>query len=55
MKIIDKSNHYPILSKHILSLAFNILIPVEREKLVESLKEKIKDLLDDKEGIRLCF
>ena len=45
MKIIDKGNHFPILSKHILSLAFSSLIPVEREKIVEYLKEKIPDLL----------
>ena len=55
MKIVDKSNHYPILSKHILSLAFNSLIPVEREKIVDFLKEKINDLVEDKEGIRLSF
>lgn len=54
-KIIDKSNHAPLLSKHILALSLPILIPAEREKTIEFLREKIVDLIDSKEGIRLAL
>ncbi|KAL4445060.1 hypothetical protein ABPG74_018788 [Tetrahymena malaccensis] len=54
-KIIDKGNHAPLLSKHILHLSLPILIPVEREKVIEYLREKILDLVDDKEGIKLAL
>lgn len=54
-KIIDKANHSPLLSKHILALSLPILIPAEREKTIEFLREKILDLVDSKEGIRLAL
>jgi len=53
IKIIDKSNHYPILSKYVLTHALDILIPVEKEKVVQHLIEHFIDLLEDKEGVVL--
>ncbi|KRX00085.1 Armadillo-type fold [Pseudocohnilembus persalinus] len=55
LKIIDKSNHYPLISKHILSLSFPVLVEAEREKLIEFLREKVLDLIEDKEGVKLCL
>lgn len=55
VKIIEKGNHYPLLSKQVLILALPIMIPVEREKILEHLVNKMDDLLDDKEGNRLAI
>lgn len=55
MKLIDKQNHYSILSKHVLTLAMPILVPTERQKLIDYLCDKVLELLDDKEGIKLCI
>lgn len=55
VKLIQKNDHYPLISKYILKKAIAILIPNERDKLIDFLKEKFLDLVDDKEGIKLAI
>lgn len=38
-----------------MSLSFPVLVEAEREKLIEFLREKVLDLIEDKEGVKLCL
>jgi len=55
MRIIEKDLTSYQISQFILSKVFKILIPVEREKVLEKFKENILDLGKSKEGISLAL
>ena len=55
MRIIEKDLTSYHLAQFILSKVFKILIPNEREKVLEKFKDNILDLAKSKEGISLAL
>ena len=55
MRIIEKDISNYQLSQFILTKVFKILIPNEREKVLEKFKDNLIDLAKTKEGISLAL
>jgi len=55
LKLLEKEIHKPVLAKFIVRVSLAKMIPAEQQKVLDYFKDKLLDLLGEKDGIKLCL